>query len=125
MDSRDLLSKFRSKKDLYDYLDQHCMYYSQLIPFSTVQMYLPSIDRMNKDFLREVFAGKKHLIPRDQLRPISVPEYDELSVKNLWAEVIQDKELSQYFPSNITEKNLPPREYFFNVINTVQPNYIA
>ena len=46
-------------------------------------MYLPSVDRMNKDFLRDVFSGKKHLIPRDQLRPISFPEYDELSVKNL------------------------------------------
>jgi hypothetical protein len=82
-------------------------------------MYLPSIDRMNKDFLRDVFAGKKHLIPRDQLRPISVPEYDELSVKNLWQEVLQDKELCSYFPSSISEKNLPPREFFFNVINTV------
>ncbi len=87
-------------------------------------MYLPSIDRMNKDFLREVFCGKKHLIPRDQLRPINVPEYDELSVKNLWGEIIQDKEFSQYFPSNVSEKNLPPREFFFNVINTVQPAYI-
>jgi hypothetical protein len=24
LDARDLLSRFRSKKDLYDYLDQHC-----------------------------------------------------------------------------------------------------
>ncbi len=88
-------------------------------------MYLPSIDRMNKDFLRDFFSGKKHLIPRDQLRPIAVPEYYELSVKNLWQEVMQDKELSPYFPSNISEKNLPPREFFFNVLNTVQPSYIA
>jgi hypothetical protein len=64
-------------------------------------MYMPGIDRINKDFLRDIFSGKKHLIPRAQLRPISVPEYDELSVKSLWQEVSQDKELSLYFPTNL------------------------
>ncbi len=88
-------------------------------------MYMPGIDRINKDFLRDVFSGKKHLIPRAQLRPISVPEYDELSVKNLWHEVVQDKDFAQYFPSSITEKSLPPREFFFNILNTVQPDYVA
>jgi hypothetical protein len=43
---------------------------------------------MNKDFLRDIFAGKNVNIQRYQLRPISVLDYDELSVKNLWTEVI-------------------------------------
>ncbi len=65
LDARDLLGRFRSKKDLYTYLDEHRnqKFYFQFRLL--VQLYLPSIDRMNKDFLRDVFCGKKHLIPRD------------------------------------------------------------
>ena len=44
---------------------------------------MPPIKKVTKDFLKEVFAGRKHFIPRSQLRPIEVPKYDELSVVNL------------------------------------------
>jgi hypothetical protein len=45
-----------------------------------------------------VFAGRKHLIPRAQLRPIEVPKYDELSVVNLIADIMKEKELAKFFP---------------------------
>ena len=44
---------------------------------------MPPLKKITKDFLKEVFAGRKHLIPRAQLRPIEVPRYDELSVMHL------------------------------------------
>ncbi len=64
LDARDLLSRFRSKKDLYQYLDQHRKSFVPALIHDVVQMYLPGIERINKDFLRDVFSGKKHLIPR-------------------------------------------------------------
>jgi hypothetical protein len=54
---------------------------------------------MNKDFIKEVLVDKKKLIPRSQLRPIVVPNYDELSVKSLWNDVKEDAELSVFFPT--------------------------
>ena len=63
-----------------------------------VQLYLPMEKKITKDFFKEVFAGRKHLIPLNQLRPIEVPKYDELSVVNLIGEVMKQKELAKFFP---------------------------
>ncbi len=79
---------------------------------------------VNKDFIKQVLVDKKKLIPRSQLRPIVVPNYDELSVKNLWADAKDDPELNVFFPNHDKDKKLPPREYFFNVLNTIQPEYL-
>ncbi len=49
---------------------------------------MPPVKKITKDFLKEVFAGRKHLVPRGQLRPIEVPKYDELSVTNLISDVM-------------------------------------
>jgi hypothetical protein len=94
MDARDLIARFRSKSDLYDYLSQH-----RKPPFSSFvssagQFYMPPSKKVTKDFLKEVFAGRKHLIPRSQLRPIEVPKYDELSVVSLIADIMKEKELA-------------------------------
>jgi hypothetical protein len=48
-----------------------------------VQLYLPPIDTINKDFLKEVLSGKKKLLNMKDVRQANVPQYDELSVKNL------------------------------------------
>jgi hypothetical protein len=48
--------------------------------------------------MKMVFAGKKELIPQAQVRPVSVPRYDELSVSNLIKDVMGTKELSKFFP---------------------------
>jgi hypothetical protein len=85
---------------------------------------MPSRKKVTKDFLKLVFAGKKDLIPQAQIRPINVPKYDELSTRALIAEVMGNKELAKFFPEQRTACDLPDREYFFNVINTVEPNYL-
>jgi hypothetical protein len=35
-----------------------------------------------------------------------------------------NKDLARFFPEQRTICDLPDREYFFNVINTVEPNYL-
>ena len=59
---------------------------------------MPPRKKVTKDFLKEVFAGRKHLIPRAQLRPIEVPKYDELSVVSLVTDIMKEKELGKLFP---------------------------
>ncbi len=35
------------------------------------------------------------------------------------------KDLGRFFPDQRTLSDLPDRDYFFNVINTVEPDYLA
>jgi hypothetical protein len=71
---------------------------------------MPPIKKITKDFLKEVFAGRKHIIPRVQLRPVEVPKYDELSVVSLIKDVMTQPELAKFFPQQRTITDLPERE---------------
>ena len=86
---------------------------------------MPSRKKVTKDFLKEVFAGRKHLISRAQLRPIEVTKYDELSVVSLVTDIMKEKELGKFFPEQRTKADLPDRQFFFNVVNTSDPDYLA
>lgn len=125
LDVRELVARFRSKKDLYDYLLLQSKISFILTATCSGQFYLPVRKKVTKDFLKLVFAGKKELIPQAQIRPISVPRFDELSVANLIKEVMTQKDLAKFFPEQRTKADLPDREYFFNIINTVEPEYLA
>ena len=54
-----------------------------------------------------------------------VPKYEELSVKNLYKDALQDPEISPYLPSpDQSLKKLPERDFFFNIIGTIKPDYL-
>ena len=54
-------------------------------------MYLPPDTMINKDFLKQVFANEKRLLKLSELRTVNVPKYDELSVKNVYPTIQEDK----------------------------------
>ena len=58
------------------------------------------------------------------VRPIQVPHYDELSVKSMYPEFKKDEVFMSYFPDKYPAGKGPPREYFFNVLNTLRPDYL-
>ena len=53
-----------------------------------------------------------------------MPHYDELSVKRLWPDLKKDPEFASYFPSVYAQDKGPPRDYFFNILNTIHPEYL-
>ena len=55
---------------------------------------------------------------------IEVPHYDELAVRNIWPQFAQDDKLAKYFPNEFPQGKGPPREYFFNVLNSIYPDYL-
>ena len=55
----------------------------------------------------------------------NVPFYDELSVKNLWPIMKKDKEFMLFFPDQLPKGRLPDREYFFNILNTLNEPYVG
>jgi len=79
---------------------------------------------VTKDFLKEVLANKKQLLRRADVKEVSVPHYDELSVRTLWPELKKDPKFMLYFPSIFPKDKGPPREYFFNILNTLYPEYL-
>ena len=79
---------------------------------------------VNKDFLKDVLAGKKQLMKKTQVAYIQVPHYDELSVKNIWPMFQKDPTFASFFPSTWRKDKGPPRQYFFNVLNTLYPEYL-
>ena len=62
---------------------------------------------------------------KQEVSYIHVPQYDELSVKALWPEVKKDPVFMSYFPSVYPKNRGPPRDYFFNILNTKMPDYLA
>ena len=80
---------------------------------------------MNKDFLRDIFSDKKKLMKKHQVNFIHVPHWDELSVKRLWIDLKDDAAFNIYFQDSYVEERGPSRKYFFDILNTVYPEYLS
>ena len=108
----ELIGKFRSKADFLKFFKE-CL-----------QLYTPPEQYINKDFLKQVLAEDKSLMELGDLRPINVPLYDELSVKKFYPKAQQDKTVMKFLPDPRPDGRLPDRVYFFNILNTVHPEYM-
>ena len=53
-----------------------------------------------------------------------MPKYDELSVKKFWPLMHEDLVFMQYMPDPTPDGRIPEREYFWNVLNTLQEEYV-
>ena len=89
-----------------------------------VQYYMPPIDTVNKDFIKQVLADQKTLLHESEVRQIIVPKYEELSVKNLQNEMLRDPKVNVYFPDQVEGHSHIDRAYFFNIVNTIYPEYM-
>ena len=79
---------------------------------------------MTKDFLRQVLREDKKLLKKAAVTPVSVPKYDELSVKAMWTQLRRDNSFNIYFPDSFPKDKGPERKYFFDVLNSVHPVYL-
>ena len=64
-------------------------------------------------------------MPLKDVKMVRVPNFDELSVKNLWPHMRQVPEFMKYMPDAIPKGRLPCRYYFFNLINTLNQEYLS
>ena len=83
------------------------------------------MNTVNRDFLRQVLSGEKFLLPHSEVKFLRSKRYNELSVKNLFTNLKKDKDFMLYFPEPTEKSRLPDREYFFNVLATLYPDYLA
>ena len=79
---------------------------------------------LNRDFIKQLLREDKKLLELRQVIQVSVPRYDELSVKKFWPLMHQDPAFMQYMPDPTPDGRLPEREYFWNVLNTLHTDYV-
>ena len=74
--------------------------------------------------MRQVLKGEKSLLPIAECKFVTVPQYDELGVKNVFPKFIGDSEVMQYLQDEYAKNRYPDRTYFFTILNTVHPEYM-
>ena len=123
----ELEGKFKAKSDFVKYFKEGVSAVLSLMSNPLVcqlQLYLPPDSAVNKDYLKLVLADEKDLLPLDQVKQVAVPLYDELAVGKLWPLMQQNPGFMRYFPDRFPKGRLPDRSYFFNVLNTVEHEYL-
>lgn len=92
--------------------------------FNLVQKHILPIEYYSKDYLKAVLSGKKKLLDKSDVRLLNCPRYDEVSVKQLYDIVMEDREVAMYFPDSDQSKKLPERNYFFSVLSTLRTEWL-
>jgi hypothetical protein len=64
------------------------------------------------------------MLKKKQVDYVHVSHYEELSVKNLWTDLKKDINFNVYFQDVYPKDKLPCRKYFFDILNTVYPDYL-
>ena len=107
----------------FDILPRPVSIFQFLTTLTVVQMYVPPKTMVNKDFLRLILAEEKKLFKLSEVSFIQVPRNDELSVTNLYPKFKLDPQIMMYLPDRLPKGRLPDRDYLFNIVNTLYPDY--
>ena len=80
---------------------------------------------LNKDFIKLVLVEKKKLLSLSEGKHVHIPKYDELSVKKMWPLMTKVENFMIYMPDSNPDGRLPERTYFWNILNTVNSDYVS
>ena len=86
---------------------------------------MPSYENFTREFAKEVFQGRKKLLKRKEVNFIEVIKFDELSVKSLYARLIELPMMKDYFPNKYPKGRQCDRDYMFNVANTLHEEVVT
>ena len=59
------------------------------------------------------------------LKLISAPKYDEISVKNIYPTLVKLDGMADYFPDEFSKGRQCNHDYLFNIANTLHPNIVS
>ena len=77
-------------------------------------------------FMRDILADKKLHLKQNEVIRLDIPAYQELSVKNLYEDAMNDPVLTKYLPTKEQLSNkLPKREFFFGIMCTLLKQYMT
>lgn len=64
-----------------------------------MKVYLPSMKGTKLSFLRDILSDKKLHLKQNEVIRLEIPNYQELSVKNLYEDAMKDPVLAKYLPN--------------------------
>ena len=94
------------------------------LSFDLVHLYLPPKNSINKEFLRKLLRNEKEVFSLEKVKFIKVPKYEELYLNRVREEVKDDEDIRRHLPDLGTKSKSLDRSFFFNVVNTLQPEYL-
>ena len=80
---------------------------------------------INHDFTKAILTEEKKFLSLSDVKWVNVPKYDELSVKKFWPLLQNVAHFMIFMPDPQADQRLPDRNYFWNCLNTVHPDYVA
>ena len=123
--AEELLGRFRSKEDLYKYMTNQSKILTNLNLILLVGLYLPSYHGTKVGFIKALLNDQKQALQRDKVILTEIPRFEELSVKNLYNDAINDQIVGPYLPSlEMNSNRIPERDFFFGVLGTLKPDYL-
>jgi hypothetical protein len=64
-----------------------------------VKVFLPRMKDTKLSFIRDILSDKKLHLKQNEVIRLEIPNYQELSVKNLYEDAMKDPVLSKYLPN--------------------------
>jgi len=88
-----------------------------------VEAHLPSKQQCPFLFLQQLASGEKKYLTRHQVPAFIMPNWPELAVAQLWADVRNDPAFAAYFPSKLPKGKLPEKAFFWGIVHAIKPGY--
>ena len=88
---------------------------------------MPSLKCTKLSHLQAILQGKKKAVKQSLVPARKVPNWPELSVKNLYREAILLANVADYLPDPTgTEENLrlPERDFFWKILSALHPDQV-
>jgi len=105
--AKDFAAKYRDKQEVYHFLTHD------------VGAYLSSYDSMTIWHMRDIISGQRRMIKGTDMKHLSVPMYEDLTIKEFLNFAKDYPEVMKAFPSVEKERKKLPRQYIINVIYTL------
>ena len=64
-----------------------------------MNLFLPSMEGTKLGFMRDILSDKKKAMKQNDIIHLDVPNYPEISVKNMFEDALGDPEVAKFLPS--------------------------
>jgi hypothetical protein len=76
-------------------------------------------------FVKAILSDEKKALKKNEVVLMEVPNYPEISVKNLYEDAMIDPEVAAYLPTKKQCSNkLPERDFFFGILCSKREHYM-
>ena len=95
---------------------------AQILIYIVLRVYLPPIADCRMEWLQLVFTGDKTVVLSESVPHFQIPTQPELSVKLVYHQLEDDKELMRYFDTLRVSQSgkYPPRPFFWGILFSIR-----